>query len=109
MIDVTSHKVSVPSMLFLSLTPGVLLGVRGTGVALHAMVFMLVYFLVAKAMRLVLTKTDLAVATLLFVVLSPGLLVAIPQGSGGRHTAVVHAALYAIVFALLRRQFPQYY
>ena len=108
MIDVTSHKVSVPCLLFLSLTPGVLLGVRGTGIALHAMVFMLVYFLVAKAMRLVLTKTDLVATTLLFVILSPGLLVAIPR-DGGRHTAVVHAALYAIIFALLRRQFPQYY
>jgi hypothetical protein len=108
MIDVTSHKVSIPSLLFLSLTPGVLLGVRGTGISLHAMVFMLVYFLVAKAMRLVLTKTDLVATTLLFVILSPGLLVAIPR-DGGRHTAVVHAALYAIIFALLRRQFPQYY
>ena len=50
-------------------------------------------------------------------VLSPGLLLTLPPGSGGvlrsgqtsLNAALVHSIVFAIVFALLRRQFPQFY
>jgi hypothetical protein len=83
----------------------------------HALVFFLVYSLIARAMGLVLTKTDLIVATVLFLALSPGLLLTLPPGSGGVlksgqtsiPAAVTHAVVFAVVFALLRKQFPQFY
>jgi hypothetical protein len=83
----------------------------------HALVFFLVYSLVAKVMGLVLTKTDLIVTTALFLALSPGLLLTIPPGSGGLirsgqtsvAAALTHSVVFAVVFALLRRQFPQFY
>jgi hypothetical protein len=83
----------------------------------HALVFFLVYSLIAKAMGLVLTKTDLIVTTTLFLALSPGLLLTIPPGSGGLlrsgqtsiPAAFTHAIVFAVIFALLRRQFPQFY
>ena len=127
--DITSQKVSVPTALFFALSPGVLLTTDGQGlkfvngktnqmaIMFHALVFFLVYSLVAKAMGLVLTKTDLIVTTTLFLALSPGLLLTLPPGSGGvlrsgqtsLSAALTHAIVFAIVFALLRRQFPQYY
>jgi hypothetical protein len=127
--DITSQKVAIPAALFLALSPGVLLtadgkrfniGARNTNqmaVFFHSLVFFLVYSLVAKAMGLVLTKTDLLVTTSLFLALSPGLLLTIPPGSGGLlrsgqtsvAAAFTHAVVFAVVFALLRRQFPQYY
>lgn len=127
--DITSQKVAVPAALFLALSPGVLLTTNGKKLAFrngktnqmaiffHALVFFLVYSLIARAMGLVLTKTDLLVTTTLFLALSPGLLLTLPPGSGGVlksgqtsiSAAVTHAVVFAVVFALLRKQFPQFY
>jgi hypothetical protein len=127
--DITSQKVSIPAALFFALSPGVLLTTDGRGlkfangktnqmaIMFHALVFFLVYSLIAKTMGLVLTKTDLIVTTTLFLALSPGLLLTLPPGSGGvlrsgqtsLSAVLTHAIVFAIVFALLRRQFPQYY
>ena len=128
--DITSQKVAIPAALFLALSPGVLFTTDGRrvkfvngktsqmAVMFHALVFFLVYSLVAKAMGLVLTKTDLIVTTALFLAFSPGLLLlTIPPGSGGLlrsgqtsvPAALTHAVVFAVVFALLRRQFPQFY
>jgi hypothetical protein len=127
--DITSQKVAVPAALFLALSPGVLVTTAGKNVKFmngktsqmavffHALVFFLVFSLVARAMGLVLTKTDLLVTTTLFIALSPGLLLTIPPGSGGLFqsgqtsipAAVTHAVVFAVVFALLRKQFPQFY
>lgn len=127
--DITSQKVSIPAALFLALSPGILLRTDGTSVKFrngltgrtavlfHALVFFLVYSLIAKAMGLVLTRTDLVVTTVLFLVLSPGMLLTLPPGSKGVFTsgqtspasALVHTVVFALVFALLRKQFPKYY
>jgi hypothetical protein len=127
--ELTSQKVALPAALFLALSPGVLVTTAGKNVKFmngktnqmaiffHALVFFLVYSLVARAMGVVLTKTDLLVTTSLFLALSPGLLLTIPPGSGGVFqsgqtsisAALTHSIVFAIVFALLRRQFPQFY
>lgn len=127
--DVTSQKVAIPASLFFVLSPGVLLTTSGrnlkfmngkTGqmvVAFHALVFFLIYSLIAKALGLVLTKTDLLVTTSLFLALSPGMLLTIPGGSKGLFrsgqtstlSALTHTIVFALVFALLRKQFPTFY
>ena len=127
--ELTSQKVALPAALFLALSPGVLVTTAGKNVKFmngktnqmaiffHALVFFLVYSLVARAMGVVLTKTDLLVTTSMFLALSPGLLLTIPPGSGGVFqsgqtsisAALTHSIVFAIVFALLRRQFPQFY
>jgi hypothetical protein len=125
MIDVTTPKVAIPAALFLTLSPGLV--VRTTGKSLtfadgrtdrasvffHAAVFFLSYSLIAKAMGLVLTKTDLIVTTTLFMALQPGMLLTLPPtnmpGQSSIHASVVHTVVYAIVFALLRKQFSSYY
>ena len=127
--DITTHKVAIPAALFLALSPGMVLTTDGSKVKFmnrqtdqmsiffHALVFFLAYSLVAKAMGIVLTQTDLIVTTVLFITLSPGLLLTIPQGSGGLfqsgqtsvESTMIHTIVYAVIFALLRRQFPQFY
>ena len=127
--ELTSQKVAIPAALFLTLSPGVLLTTSGrnvkfmngqTGqmaVAFHGLVFFLVYSLIAKALGLVLTKTDLLVTTALFLALSPGMLLTLLTGSGGVFAsgqtsiaaALTHAIVFATVFALLRKQFPTFY
>jgi uncharacterized membrane protein YagU involved in acid resistance len=127
--NLTAQRVAIPAALFLTLSPGVLLTTNGEKLSFmnqktnqmatffHALVFFVVYSLIAKAMGLVLTKADLLVSTALFLVLSPGLLLTLPPGSGGVFrsgqtsvtSALVHSIVFAIVFATLRRQFPQFY
>ena len=127
--DITSQKVAIPAALFLALSPGVVLTTNGRNlgfmngrtsnstVFFHALVFFLIYSLIAKALGIVLTKTDLIVTTTLFLALSPGMLLTIPPGSGGLlrsgqtsvSASITHAVVFAIVFALLRRSFPSYY
>jgi hypothetical protein len=68
-------------------------------------------------MGIVLTQTDLIATTVLFIALSPGLLLTLPPGSGGIfasgqtsiESVVTHSVVFALVFALLRRQFPNLY
>lgn len=124
--NLTSQKVSIPAALFLALSPGMLLKTDGLKfstknvstdrmtVLFHGLVFFLVYSLVARAMGLVLTRTDLLVTTTLFMALSPGMLLTIPPGqvmSGktSRPAILVHAVVFAVIFAILRKQFPQFY
>ena len=127
--DITSQKVTIPAALFLTLSPGILLRTDGTSikfrngltgrtaVMFHALVFFLVYSLIAKAMGLVLTRTDIVVTTVLFLALSPGMLLTLPPGSKGVFmsgqtspaSALMHTIVFALVFALLRKQFPKYY
>ena len=127
--DLTANKVFIPAALFIALSPGVLLTTDGKkltfkngktsqmAVLFHALVFFIVYSLIAKAMGLVLTKTDLIVTTVLFLTLSPGLLLTLPPGSGGvvrsgqtsLSAVITHAVVFAVVFAILRRQFHQFY
>src|SRR5210317_740561 len=127
--NLTAQRVAIPAALFLTLSPGVLLTTNGEklsfmnqktnqmAIFFHALVFFVVYSLIAKAMGLVLTKTDLIVTTVLFLTLSPGLLLTLPPGSGGvvrsgqtsLSAVITHAVVFAVVFAILRRQFPQFY
>jgi len=130
MLDISSPKVSTPAALFLALSPGVLLTVSGlrnvkfmngrtsrNAVLFHALVFVIAYKLIAKKMGLSLTRTDLIVPAILFIALSPGMLLTLPPSSGGVFRSgqtslaagVTHAIVFAIVFALLRKNFPSYY
>ena len=123
---ITSQKVAIPAILFLALSPGMILKTDGTKISFknmstdrlsvffHGLVFFLVYSLIAKAMGLVLTQNDLLVTTTLFMVLSPGMLLTIPPGkfmSGktSQSAILVHTIVFALVFALLRKQFPKFY
>lgn len=122
----TSQKVAIPSILFLALSPGMILKTNGSkltfknvstdklSVLFHGLVFFLTYSLIAKAMGLVLTQTDLLATTTLFMALSPGMLLTIPPGSvmSGKTSQVAivtHSVVFAVVFALLRKQFPKLY
>lgn len=123
MIDITGPKVLVPAILFAALSPGLLLALpQGAGLliqaAFHALVLVVVYWVIAKfVLKLSLTLTDLIVPAVLFIALTPGVLLTIPPKSGGLFmsgqtspTAVgAHTLVFAIVFAYLRGAFPRAY
>jgi hypothetical protein len=110
------------------LSPGLLLQLPDTlklstlktstrSVMFHALVFMLTYRLVARLLNIVLVPTDLVVPTILFILLSPGLFLTLPPGSGGvlmsgktgLTSIATHTLVFAVAFAFLRKTFPQYY
>ena len=111
MLAITSYKVSIPAMLFL------LLGYSGLGskfnmnsILVHSLVFCIAYAIISRIMGMVLTQTDLFVTTALFIALTPGVLLTIPPGTRGSiDSLVVHTVVYAVLFALLRKNFPRYY
>jgi hypothetical protein len=127
MIDITGPKVLIPAALFIALSPGLLLQLPGTkfqsgltsktSVLFHAFVFIILYSIIARLLKIVLTPTDLIVTAILFTVLSPGMLLTLPPGSNGVFMsgqtgvapALVHSLVFALVFALLRKQFPAAY
>lgn len=129
MIDITGPKVSIPTALFALLSPGLALELPKrtnflfTGhtsrqaVLFHGLVFLILYKLVARLYGIALRPTDLVVPTVLFMLLSPGMLLTLPPSSGGIfmsgqtnvNAVLVHALVFAIVFAFLRKTFPQYY
>lgn len=135
MMNVTSPKVIIPSALFALLSPGLLLQVpekipfmnsnafatmktSKMSVLFHSLVFMILYKIVAKVRGVVLKPADLLVPTLLFLLLSPGMLLSIPASGGkifgpststGYAQVVVHALVFALVFSFLRTAFPKVY
>mgnify|MGYP000209280249 CR=1 FL=1 len=129
MLDISGPKVIIPTSLFALLSPGVIaqlpdefkkfftMKTSNRAVFFHALVFLIAYKLIARGRGVVLRPADLVVPTVLFVLLSPGLLLTIPPGSKGLFRSgqtsilavVVHAIVFALAFAFLRNKFPQYY
>ena len=52
---------------------------------------------------------NILVPVVLFIVLTPGLLLALPPGSGLLVQTVTHAVVFGLVYWTLRSVFPQYY
>lgn len=131
MFDIQSPKVLTPAFLFALLSPGMILqlpdkipglapnalatmATSPMAVGFHALVFVGMYQLIARFRGITLKPMDLIVPTVLFILLSPGLLLQIPPGSfmSGKtsiQAVLVHALVFALLFAFLRSQFPQFY
>jgi hypothetical protein len=113
------EKIIIPFVLFQVLSPGVFTVMKTSvqDVMLNALIFVAAYAAIARVLGLSLTKADLIVPTVLFIILSPGLLLTLPPGSGGVFRSgqtsllavISHALVFAVIFALLRRQFPKVY
>lgn len=52
---------------------------------------------------------NIFVPVILFILLTPGLLLALPPGSGLIVQTVTHAVVFGAVYWALRSFFPQYY
>jgi len=113
MIDITAPKVLSPALLFAVLTPGLLLAVPpGSGlfvqVCMHALILCVFNFLIIRyGFHLNVTTTDIIVPGVLFVMLSPDVLLTLPHLSLPTATGV-HTLLFAFIWAGLRGQFPEY-
>jgi hypothetical protein len=106
MIDVTSPKVLAPAALFAALQ----LAPSRLGLLPRALLVALALFIVYKyALKRTFTRADLAVPAVLFVLLTPGLLVTLPPGGTVMEATAVHTIVFAIVFAIMRSVFAQYY
>lgn len=106
MIDVTSPKVLAPAILFAALQ---LVQTR-IGVLPRALIVSLALFIVYKyVIKRTFTRADLVVPAILFVALTPGLLVTLPPGGTAFETTTVHTIVFGLVFAIMRTVFAQYY
>jgi len=106
MIDITSPKVLAPAALFAALQ---VVPTR-FGILPRALFVALALFILYKyALKRTFTRADLAVPALLFMLLTPGLLVTLPPGGTVMEATAVHTIVFAIVFAILRSVFAQYY
>jgi hypothetical protein len=117
-MDITGPKVLTPAILFALLSPGLILRVGPSPVLVHAIVLSLVYYLIAKlVLKVSLRPADLIVPALLFILLSPGVLLTLPPGSKGifrsGQTSLVavgvHTLVFALVFSFLRKNFANVY
>lgn len=119
MLDVKTPKVCIPAALFALISPGTILTLPSKDqdirkiVLVHGLVFMLVYRIVAKLLNVILEPMDLVVPTVLFLLLSPGILLTLPPTKNGSFTSLeavlTHSLVFAMLFALLRKLFPQFY
>jgi hypothetical protein len=123
MIDITAPKVLVPTILFALLSPGLVLSLPpGSGLLIqalfHALVLALLSWVIIKfVFKFTLTPADLIVPAILFILLTPGVLLTLPPSGGpvflsgqtGIVPVMVHSVVFSILFASLRGVFPQYY
>ena len=117
-MDITGPKVLTPAILFALLSPGLLLRVGPNPLIVHALVLSLVYYLVATfLLKVTLRPADLIVPALLFILLTPGVLLTLPPGSKGiwmsGQTSLiavgVHTLVFALIFSFLRKNFAKFY
>ena len=123
MIDITGPKVLVPTILFALLSPGLVLALPPNSGLLvqalfHALVLSLLSWLIIHfVFKFTMTPADLIVPALLFILLTPGVLLTLPPSGGpvflsgqtGLVPVLVHTVVFSILFASLRGVFPQYY
>lgn len=123
MIDITGPKVLVPTVLFALLSPGLALGLppgagRLTQVLFHALVLSILSWVIIKfVFKFTLTAADLIVPAILFILLTPGVILTLPPNGGpllfsgqtGIVQVLVHSVVFSIAFASLRGIFPQFY
>jgi len=129
MPDVLSQDVLAPAALFFLLSPGVLLQLPTTfklmskqtdrrSILVHSLVLMLILFLLYKfLLKTTFSQYSLVVPAILFIILSPGLFLTIPPGSGGLfmsgqtslQSVAVHTLVFALLYAFIRGQFPALY
>ena len=87
------EKVLIPSVLFFALSPGFFTSMKTSvpDVTLNALILIALYWAIARVLGLTLTKADLIVPAVLFVLLSPGILLTLPPGAGilGRSSSPV--------------------
>lgn len=106
MIDITGPKVLWPTVLFAIFNlvwPKGPIVAKATGAAI-------VYWVVATFISKVsLTTADLIVPVVLFIALTPGVIMTLPGDTHHAIAVAVHALIFSIIFALMRGQFPQYY
>lgn len=119
MFDVASPKILVPAALFALLSPGVLLSLPSTKFAnmttsskaifIHALVLILVYWglVKSKIVPVSITKADLLVPAILFILLSPTMLPIFKSTS--MYAVVISTLVFVLLFGFLRSKFPQYY
>jgi hypothetical protein len=113
------EKIIIPFILFQVLSPGVFTTLKTSvqDVLINALIFIGSYWAIARILGITLTKADLIVPAVLFLILSPGLLLTLPPGSGGVLRSgqtsilaiVTHAIVFALIFTLLRKNFPKVY
>ena len=113
------EKIIIPTILFQVLSPGVFTNMKTSvpDIMINALIFIAAYWSIARVLGLSLTRADLVVPVFLFILLSPGLLLSLPPGSGGVFRSgqtsvaavITHAIVFALIFAVLRRTFPKVY
>lgn len=124
-IDITSPKVYIPALLFAILNSGLVMfmqkngqNVLGGALVINAVIFALLYYVIVKfLLKRSLTRADILVPLVLYILLTPGVLLTIPPGGKGLFMSgqtstpavAVHTLVFAVVFALLRKQFASYY
>jgi hypothetical protein len=52
---------------------------------------------------------NIFVPVILFILLTPGVLLSLPPGQSRLVKAVTHAVVFGVVYSVLRSVFPQYY
>ena len=106
MIDISGQKVVVPALLFAAFQYK---NTKET-VFMHAAALGLLYFFITKFItKTTVTKADLVVPAILFLILSPKILFALPPKGELPIMVAIHTFIFAIIFATLRTVFPQYY
>jgi hypothetical protein len=124
-IDLRSPKVFTPAILFAVLNSGLLPIVSknsshfSTGLLFNALIFTVIYYVVISFFTNIkgMTSADIIVPLVLFILLTPGVLLTIPPGAKGLfmsgqttgNAVLVHSVVYAIVYAILRGKFAKYY
>lgn len=106
--DITGPKVLPPTFLFVLLSSGIVKYELAFNALLMTVALTIIFRYI---LRITYKPADIIMPALLYTVLQPGNLFMIPRGESVSSPTVLvtHTFMFAILFALLRVQFPSFY
>ena len=97
MIDISSPKIAIPSVLLVALS-------QKNKILCNSLWFIVLFRVIAYLMGVVLSRADLITTWGLFLILNLR-----PGGTSGEFTVIINTVLFALIYAFVRKTFPDYY
>jgi len=97
MFDISSPKLAIPSVLFVALS-------KKNKIMYNSLIYVILFKIIAKVLGVVVSRADLLTTWGLFLLLNLR-----PGGATGEFTILINTAMFVLIYAFVRKTFPNYY
>jgi len=97
MLDISSPKIVIPAVLMVSLS-------QKNRILYNSLWFVILFKIFSKIFGVVISRSDLITTWGLFLLLNLR-----PGGTTGEFTGIINTVMFTLIYAFVRKTFPDYY